>query len=75
MDQDIFLISALAGVTKALVQITGDLGVAVTQAIARVVARLTGAGTIAPTDPPLPPPAAGSPSPAQLLLLPAAAVA
>ena len=75
VDQNIFLISALAGVTKALVQITGDLGVAVTQAIARVVAHLTGAGTIPPSDPPLPPPAAGSPSPAQLLLLPAAAVA
>ena len=51
VEKDIFLISALAGVTKALVQITGDLGVAVTQAIARVVARLTGAGTIPPTDP------------------------
>ena len=46
-----------------------------TQAIARVVAHLTGAGTIPPQDQPLPPPAAGSPSPAQLLLLPAAAVA
>ena len=75
VDKDIFLISALAGVTRALVQITGDLGVAVTQAIARVVAHLTGAGTIAPTDDPLPPPAAGSPSPAQLLRLPAAALA
>jgi arylsulfatase A-like enzyme len=74
-EQDIFLISALAGIAEALVQITGDIGVAVTQAIARVVARLTGAGTIPPSDDPLPPPAAGSPSPAQLLLLPAAALA
>ena len=75
VDKNIFLISALAGVAKALVQITGDIGVAATQVVARVVAHLTGSGTIAPTDPPLPPPAAGTPSPAQLLLLPAAAVA
>ncbi len=59
VDQDIFLISALAGLTELAVQFTGDVLVGVTQAIARVVATLTGAGVIAPTDPPLPaPPAA-----------------
>ncbi len=59
VDQDIFLISALAGLTELAVQFTGDILVGVTQAIARVVATLTGAGVIAPTDPPLPaPPAA-----------------
>lgn len=71
VDQHIFLISALAGVAKAVVQITGDIGVAATQAVARVVAYLTGAGTIPPSEQPLPPPAAGSPSPVQALLLPA----
>ena len=59
VDQDIFLISALAGLTELAVQFTGDILVGVTQAIARVVATLTGSGVIAPTDPPLPvPPAA-----------------
>ena len=50
VDQDIFLISALAGLTELAVQFTGDILVGVTQAIARVVATLTGSGVIAPTD-------------------------
>ena len=59
VNQDIFLISALAGLTELAVQFTGDILVGLTQAIARVVATLTGSGVIAPTDPPLPvPPAA-----------------
>jgi hypothetical protein len=59
VDQDIFLISALAGLTELAVQFTGDILVGLTQAIARVVATLTGSGVIAPNDPPLPvPPAA-----------------
>ena len=53
VDQDIFVVSALAGVTKLAVEFVGDGLVAVTQAIARVVAYATGSGTIAPTDPPL----------------------
>jgi hypothetical protein len=60
VDQDIFLISALVGVAEFLVQITGDVLVFTTQAVARVVGYLTGSGVIAPTDPPLPPPPAGS---------------
>ncbi len=53
VDQDIFLISPLAGVAEFVVGFAGDALVGVTQAIARVVGFLTGAGTIAPTDPPL----------------------
>ncbi|MCB1292980.1 MAG: phosphodiesterase, partial [Mycobacterium sp.] len=53
VDADIFLVSTLAGVTQFAVQAIGDALVAVTQAVARVVAYATGAGTIAPTDPPL----------------------
>ncbi|BBZ79178.1 hypothetical protein MANY_45150 [Mycolicibacterium anyangense] len=70
VDQDIFLISALAGIAEALVKITGDIVVGTTQALARVVARATGSGVIAPTDPPLPPPpgAAVVPAPAPVLL-------
>ncbi len=71
VDADIFLLSGLAEVTKVLVQITGDVLVATTQAIARVVATLTGSGTIAPTDPPLPPPSADSVLVGGRLLLPA----
>ena len=69
VDQDIFLISGLADVTQWIVQFNGDLAVGVTQAIARVVATLTGSGTIPPTDPPLPAPPANSEFP---LLLDAA---
>ncbi len=69
VNQDIFLISALAGFTELAVQFVGDGLVAVTQALARVVANLTGAGVIAPTDPPLPTPPAGA-----LPLLPVAAL-
>ena len=62
VDQQILIISTLAGITEVAVQILGDGLVGVTQAIARVVATLTGAGTIAPTDPPLPaPPVAALP--------------
>ena len=69
VDQQIFIISTLAGVTEVAVQLLGDGLVGVTQALARVVATLTGAGTIAPTDPPLPaPPVAAWPK------LPAAAL-
>ena len=60
VDQDIFLISGIAEVTKWIVEFNGDLAVGVTQAMARVVAYLTGAGTIPPSDPPLPPPPADS---------------
>lgn len=75
-EKNIFLISTLAEIAKVVVQITGDVGVAATQVVARVVAHLTGAGTIPPSEGPLPPPpAAGSPSPAQLLMLPTAALA
>ncbi len=62
VDQQIFIISALAGLTEAAVQFAGDGLVAVTQALARVVATLTGSGVIAPSDPPLPaPPTAALP--------------
>lgn len=60
IDQDIFLISGIAEVTKWIVQFNGDLAVGVTQAVARVVAYLTGSGTIPPSDPPLPAPPADS---------------
>ena len=60
VDADIFLISPLVGLAEFVVQITGDILVGVTQAIARVVATLTGSGVIPPTDPPLSPPPADS---------------
>ncbi len=60
VDKDIFLISGLADITQWIIQFNGDLAVAVTGAVARGVAWLTGSGTIAPTDPPLAPPAANS---------------
>ena len=69
VDADIFLVSALAGVAEFVVQIVGDILVGTTQAIARVVATLTGSGVIPPSDPPLPPP-----SSAVLLPVPPAAV-
>jgi hypothetical protein len=56
VDQDIFLISGIAEVTKWIVQFNGDLAVGVTQSLARAVAYLTGSGTIPPSDPPLPAP-------------------
>ena len=58
--QEIFLISTLAQVAEFAVDFVGGALVGVTQAIAGVVARLTGSGVIAPTDPPLPPPPADS---------------
>lgn len=53
VDQDIFLISQLAGITEWLVRIAGDAVVGATQALALGVGFLTGSGVIAPTDPPL----------------------
>jgi hypothetical protein len=60
VDQQIFLISTLAQGAQFVVQLTGDVLIAVTQAVARAVGHLTGAGTIAPSDPPLPAPPADS---------------
>lgn len=60
VEQEIFLISTLAQVAEFAVGFLGGVLVDVTQVIAGVVARLTGSGAIAPTDPPLPPPPAGS---------------
>ncbi|MCX6489237.1 MAG: alkaline phosphatase family protein [Mycobacterium sp.] len=60
VDADIFLISPLVGLAEFVVQVTGDILVGVTQAVARVVATLTGSGVIPPTDDPLPPPPADS---------------
>jgi len=71
VDQEIFLISAFAQGAQFVVQLSGDVLVAVTQAVARVVATLTGSGVIAPTDPPLPAPPADS---VRLPMLPAAAL-
>lgn len=62
VDQDIFLISGLAEVTKWIVQFSGDVAVGITEAGARVVAYLTGSGTIKPSDPPLPAPPAADPA-------------
>jgi len=71
VDADIFLISPLAGLAEFVVQVSGDILVGVTQAVARVVATLTGSGVIPPTDDPLPPPPADS---VRLPMLPAAAL-
>ncbi|MBU3750840.1 MAG: phosphodiesterase [Mycobacterium sp.] len=60
IDRDIFLISGIAQLTKWIVEFNGDLAVGVTQALARVVATLTGSGTIPPSDSPLPAPPANS---------------
>jgi hypothetical protein len=60
VEQQIFLISTLAQGAQFVVQLTGDVLIAVTQAVARAVGHLTGAGTIAPSDPPLPAPPADS---------------
>ncbi len=75
VDKDIFVLSGLAQATEWVVQFNGDLLVGVTQAVARVVARLTGSGTIAPTDPPLPaPPAEAGPPVVESDVILAAAV-
>jgi hypothetical protein len=60
VDKDIFLISGLADFTKWIVTFNGNLAVGVTQAVAVAIARLTGSGVIAPTDPPLAPSPANS---------------
>jgi hypothetical protein len=49
VDQQIFLVSTLAAVAKVGVQIGGDVLYAATNAVAQVVARLTGAGVIPPS--------------------------
>ena len=67
VDQQIFLISTLAQVAELAVGFIGGALVDVTQAIAGVVARLTGSGVIPPTDPPLPPnPGASLPPAAEI---------
>jgi hypothetical protein len=66
VDQDTFLVSDLAEVSQQIVRFTGDVGIAVTDPIARAVAYLTGAGVIPPTDPPLPTPAEASELPGPL---------
>lgn len=53
VDQDIFLVSGLAEAAQQVVQFVGGLGVDATEALAQVVAHMTGVGTIEPTDPPL----------------------
>ena len=75
VDKQILLISTLAQGAQFAVQLTGDALVAVTQVVARAIGQLTGAGVIAPTDPPLPaPPADSLLMQAQLPMLPAAAL-
>lgn len=69
VDQEIFLISTLAGVAEFVVGAVGNALVGVTQAVAQVVGTLTGAGVIPPSDPPLPPPTAESLSPASAIPL------
>jgi len=54
VDQDIFLISGLAEVTQQVAKYGGGVMVDATEALAQVVGHMTGAGVIAPTDPPLP---------------------
>lgn len=56
VDQHIFLVSELAEAAQWLVQNGGGLMVSATEALGQAVAHLTGAGVIAPTDPPLTPP-------------------
>ena len=51
--QNIFLVSPLAAATAFLVGLVGGAVVSTTQAVAQVISYLTGAGSIAPTDPPL----------------------
>ena len=64
VDQEILLISTLAQVAEFAVDFIGGALVDVTQAIAGVVATLTGSGVIPPSDPPLPPPSGASLPPA-----------
>ncbi|MBS9535883.1 alkaline phosphatase family protein [Mycobacterium sp. M1] len=53
VDQDIFLVSGLAEGVQQFVKFSGGLMVGATEALAQEVAHLTGAGVIAPIDPPL----------------------
>ncbi|MEB3019702.1 alkaline phosphatase family protein [[Mycobacterium] crassicus] len=54
VDQDIFLISALAEGVQWVVNTVGGAVVNVTDELGRAIAYMTGAGVIQPTDPPLP---------------------
>ncbi|MCV7383400.1 alkaline phosphatase family protein [Mycolicibacter longobardus] len=56
VDQDIFLISALAQGTQWVNDAVGGLVVDSTNAVARAIAFMLGSGVIAPTDAPLPVP-------------------
>jgi hypothetical protein len=49
VDQDIPVVSQLAGVTKIGAQLLGDAVYAVTNAVAQIVGKLTGAGVIPPS--------------------------
>lgn len=64
VNQEILLISTLAQVAEFAVDFIGGALVDVTQAIAGVVATLTGSGVIPPSDEPLPPPSGASLPPA-----------
>ncbi|WP_179466485.1 alkaline phosphatase family protein [Mycolicibacterium vinylchloridicum] len=55
VDQNIFLISQLAAVSKVVVQVLGDVGVAATSALAELVAWMTGVDIFSAGHP-LPPP-------------------
>ncbi|MCB9410596.1 alkaline phosphatase family protein [Mycolicibacterium sp.] len=50
VDQNIFVVSELAGAAKAVVQLVGDGLVAAAQAIDRVIAYVTGSDVILPTE-------------------------
>lgn len=67
VDADIFLVSTLAAVAEFAVQIIGDGLVGATQAVARLVATLTGSGVIPPSDDPLPPPTSDAVLPTAIL--------
>ncbi|MCV7383028.1 alkaline phosphatase family protein [Mycolicibacter longobardus] len=56
IDQDIFLISSLAQGAQWVFNAVGGVVVNVANELGRVVAQWTGAGAIAPNDPPLPQP-------------------
>jgi hypothetical protein len=56
VDQDIFLISGLAGLTQQINNFVGGLLVDSTNFVAREITHLLGAGVIAPPDAPLPAP-------------------
>jgi len=51
--QNIFLVSPIAAASAALVGLIGGAVVSATNSLAHVIGYLTGAGTVAPSDPPL----------------------